>query len=282
MFSIIPLCDKRRTTLLQSHRFDLIYQAHNFFSKAYYYGIALTRKRSGSVSMGFGKLLIETIFTYLVTMGMMLLIRRAGLAPIRGDFGLYMLTGVSCFLLHNKIFKAVSNTSPVASLPLLGISEGTTIVGTVFHEVYLQAIMVIMFLAGIYLWYGRLDIDKPVMMLAIYLIVMIWSVAMGLVFYSLTPLAPKVFSAIAQVYRRIGIMTSGKMFVGNVIGIIGGGRFLFTIYLINPLFHCIDQMRGAVFENYTPIFTSIWYPLEMSGIFLVAGVIIYVGTRRFR
>ena len=48
------------------------------------------------------------------------------------------------------------------------------------------------------------------------------------------------------VFTRVMFVTSGKFFVANAVP--GWVRFYFDW---NPLFHLVDQLRGAVFVNYT-------------------------------
>ena len=40
----------------------------------------------------------------------------------------------------------------------------------------------------------------------------------------------------------------------------------------NPLFHCIDQARGFMFENYNPHNSSIEYPVIVTIILIVLGM----------
>lgn len=48
----------------------------------------------------------------------------------------------------------------------------------------------------------------------------------------------------------------------------------------NPLFHLIDQCRGFTFLNYDPHYSSISYPIYVSLVFLVLGLLGEFYTRR--
>ena len=68
------------------------------------------------------------------------------------------------------------------------------------------------------------------------------------------------------VFTRVMFVTSGKFFVANAVP--GWVRFYFDW---NPLFHLVDQLRGAVFVNYTARQTSLEYPMAVAFALLVLG-----------
>jgi ABC-type polysaccharide/polyol phosphate export permease len=60
---------------------------------------------------------------------------------------------------------------------------------------------------------------------------------------------------------------SGKMFVANQTPM-----YILSIFMWNPLFHCIDQTRGFMFLNYEPRYTSITYPIVTTFVLIVIGL----------
>ena len=57
------------------------------------------------------------------------------------------------------------------------------------------------------------------------------------------------------------------MFVANMVP-----GFIISMFDWNPLFHIIDQMRGAVFVNYFPHHTNCEYPLYVACGLLIIGL----------
>ena len=44
------------------------------------------------------------------------------------------------------------------------------------------------------------------------------------------------------------------------------------MYTWNPLFHSIDQTRGFMFENYHPHYSSVLYPIVVTMVLMVIGL----------
>ncbi|WP_340262584.1 hypothetical protein [Roseobacter sp. HKCCA0882] len=72
---------------------------------------------------------------------------------------------------------------------------------------------------------------------------------------------------VQQAYMRINMVASGKMFVANIVP-----GFIISMFDWNPLFHIVDQMRGAVFVNYFPHHTNWKYPLYVACGLLIIGL----------
>ena len=65
------------------------------------------------------------------------------------------------------------------------------------------------------------------------------------------------------------------MFVANTLP-----AYMLAMFDWNPLFHTIDQARGFIFINYNPHFSSISYPIYVSLVCLVIGLMGESYTRR--
>jgi ABC-type polysaccharide/polyol phosphate export permease len=71
------------------------------------------------------------------------------------------------------------------------------------------------------------------------------------------------------------MIASGKMFVANTLP-----AYMLAMFDWNPLFHCIDQMRGFVFVNYLPRNSSIEYPLYVTIVLMMIGMLGEFYTRQ--
>lgn len=162
-------------------------------------------------------------------------------------------------------------------MPLLAISPGIMICGKILHTMYMQIIIMALFYAGIWVYYGGIQIEYPIKAMWIFFLCAAWSVALSMCAYSIVPVWPTVFKKVVMVYRRLGVITSGKMVPGNMLSGAFHGMFAW-----NPLYHCIDQIRGAVFLNYTPFNSSISYPVNATIFAGSLAALLYVGLRRFR
>ena len=228
--------------------------------------------------MGFIKALLENVFMFVLMMGFMLLMRGVG-AKIRGEFGFFVLTGIALFMLHNKVFQAVSSMSKGdPMMPVLSISRGMMICGSILHVVYMQTCVTAIFFAVMCIIYQTIPVQDWSGIAYCYVLVIAWSIAVGLFFLSIQPLAPVIIPKIAQMYRRIGMITSGKMIPGNMMGMMG--RF-HGIFIMNPLFHLIDQTRGFTFQHYNPFISSLTYPIEATAGLLVISAVTYFAIQKY-
>jgi ABC-type polysaccharide/polyol phosphate export permease len=68
-------------------------------------------------------------------------------------------------------------------------------------------------------------------------------------------------------YRRVNMLTSGKMFVADTLP-----SFMLAMFDWNPLFHCVDQARGIMFINYSPMHSNLSYPPKVPLVAMVLGL----------
>ena len=100
-------------------------------------------------------------------------------------------------------------------------------------------------------------------------------VAIGMVFLALTPWHPPLVNMLLMVYRRVNMLASGKMFVANTLP-----SFMLVMFDWNPLFHCVDQARGVMFINYSPMHSNLSYPLKVALVAVVLGLMGEFFTRK--
>ena len=92
--------------------------------------------------------------------------------------------------------------------------------------------------------------------------------AVGMVFLALKPWFPR-FTGIAKtVYVRVNMIASGKLFVVNTLP-----ASMIAMFDWNPLFHIIDQLRGATFLHYNPQFTNADYPIYVALVLIMIGLL---------
>lgn len=197
---------------------------------------------------------------------------------VRGDFLLYVMSGIFVFMTHVKALGAVSGAEgPVSPMMQhLPMTPLISIVSAALGAIYVQFLSMAFLLTIYHLVWQPISIADPIGAIMMLLLAWFSGCCFGLVFGAVKPWLPTATGMLQMVYQRIQMFASGKMFLAN-----GLPAKMFVIFAWNPLFHIIDQGRGYVFENYNPLRTSIEYPLTVS---LIAGAIGILGlsyTNRF-
>jgi ABC-type polysaccharide/polyol phosphate export permease len=195
---------------------------------------------------------------------------------IRGDFLLYIMSGVFLYMTHAKTMGAVFGAEGPAS-PMMQHAPMNTVIAILsaaFGALYIQVLSMFAILF-IYYTIVPFTIDQPLQTFGMLLMAWYEGMALGMVLLALKPWNPTVVGIISTVYQRANMIASGKMFLANSLP--GYMRDLFDW---NPLFHIIDQARGFAFINYEPRYTTISYPLILCTVFLVLGLLGEFYTRR--
>lgn len=198
-------------------------------------------------------------------------------AKVRGEFILYVLSGVFLFMTHVQSVGAMTGIG-TANNPMMlhsPMNVMVMILATAFGTLYqqLMAILVILFIYSVAV--TPLDIQNPGGAFGMFMLSWFTGCAVGLVFMALKPWFPTTASMLSNIYRRLNMVFSGKMFVANALG---GGMLL--LFAWNPLFHIIDQCRGFVFRNYFPRNTSWEYALWVGIALLMLGLLAEFYTRQ--
>ncbi len=198
-------------------------------------------------------------------------------AKIRGDFLLYLMSGVFLYMTHNRTVTAVmgapaSTSSMMQHAPL---NPFITISAAAIAALYQQVLSLGIILFAYHALFNPITIDQPVGAIAALLMAWFSGVAVGVIFLAIKPWAPRLIPILRMVYLRANMITSGKMFVANTLP-----SSLLAIFGWNPLFHSVDQARGYIFLNYTPHFTSLTYPLYLSLTLLLIGLMLEFFTRQ--
>lgn len=196
---------------------------------------------------------------------------------IRGDFILYVMSGVFMFLTHTKAMGAVSGADGPASPMMMHapMNPIVAVTSAALASLYQQAFSAAVILLFYHTLISPITIHDPVGTVAMFLLSWFSGAAIGLIFYAAKPWHPDFVGILSTIYQRANMIASGKMFVANMATAKLRGLFDW-----NPLFHTIDQGRGFTFLNYHPRYTSIDYPIKVALVCILIGLMAEFFTRR--
>lgn len=226
------------------------------------------RKSHGSAVFG---LLMTVVQSVLMIVIMFFLFDLLGLrrVAVRGDFLLYVMSGVFMFMTHISAIGAVSRADGPAS-PMMMHSPMNPIIaicGSALAELYRQTLSASVILFLYHTLFNPVYIHDPVGVLGIHLLAWASGIGIGMVLRSIRPWQPDLATILTSIFMRANVIASGKMILANNMS-----PTLRSWFEWNPLFHVIDQGRGEIFLNYTPHFTTISYPVYFSLAFIVIGL----------
>jgi ABC-type polysaccharide/polyol phosphate export permease len=198
-------------------------------------------------------------------------------SAIRGDFLLFIMSGIFLFLTHTKSMGAIAGSEGPASPMMQHFPMNTAIAmaSAALSALYTQLLTVIIILLIYDLGWGPISIEDPIGALAMLLLAWFSGCAVGMVFLAIKPWFPGFVGVGTAIYARANMIASGKMFVANALP-----ASMLALFDWNPLFHIIDQARGFVFINYNPHYSSVSYPVYVSIGLLTIGLLGEFYTRR--
>lgn len=234
------------------------------------------RRTHGNAVIGLLLNILQTVLMVAAFFFMFDLLGMRGNA-IRGDFLLYVMSGVFMFMTHTKAMGAVVGsdgpTSPMMKHspmnPIISISAAA--LGSLYTQVLSAGVVLYIYHAA----FTPITIYEPVGAFGMLLVAWGSGVAIGMVFKSALPWQPEFFGILSTLYQRINMIASGKMFVANMMP-----TYILAYFDWNPLFHVIDQGRGYIFLNYHPRYSSTEYPLIIMLICIVLGLMGEFYTRK--
>ena len=199
---------------------------------------------------------------------------------IRGDFVIYIMTGIVLSMTHIKSMGAVQGAEGPTS-PMMQHAPMNTfisIVSGLLATLYIQTLAVafILFVYDVAINpYVLREIVDPVPVMGMFLLSWFSGGAVGLVFLALKPWFPGLTGTLSTLYKRANMIASGKMFVANSLP-----SFMISMFDWNPLFHTIDQARGFAFINYVPRNTNWEYVVYLSLTLVMIGLMGEFYTRK--
>lgn len=198
-------------------------------------------------------------------------------SAIRGDFLLYIMSGIFLFMTHTKAVGAVFGSEGPSSPMMQHVPMNTfiAITSSALSALYIQILSLVVVLFIYHVAFNPVVIDDPAGAVAMLLAAWFSGVGIGVVFLALKPWLPDFTTIAVSIYSRANMIASGKMFVANTLP----GSML-VLFDWNPLFHAIDQARGFIFLHYNPHFSSPLYPVYVGLALIVIGMMGEFYTRK--
>jgi ABC-type polysaccharide/polyol phosphate export permease len=242
----------------------------------YHAGVRNMRKTHHNAVLGLVMAIVQALLMLLVMYFMMSLFGLRRIA-VRGDFMLYVMSGVFMFMTHIKAIGAVAQAEGPTSAMMMHapMNPIISIMGAALGSLYRQTLAAAVILFVYHAAVNPITIDQPVGMLGMYLLSWFTGVGIGMVFLSAMPWQPEAIGVIKTLYQRANVIASGKMVLANNLA--PSRRDWFDW---NPLFHTIDQARGYIFLNYTPRYTSIDYAVYFALVCVMIGLMAEFFTRQ--
>lgn len=208
-------------------------------------------------------------FVMLAAFAMFFLILGLRSSPVRGEMILYLISGILVYITHIKTVSAVMGAGSPTSPMILHRPLNTLIliVSRAVSVLYSQIVMIMSVLLIYHIAINPITIDKPVRALFIFLLAWLTGCGVGLLFLAIQPWFPRFTAILRTVYIRVNMIASGKMFLVNTLP-----ASMIAMFDWNPLFHIIDQIRGATFLHYNPQFTNLEYPLYVALALIMIGL----------
>ncbi|MEO0915978.1 MAG: ABC transporter permease [Pseudomonadota bacterium] len=196
---------------------------------------------------------------------------------IRGDFLLYVMSGIFVFMVHIKALAAVAGADGPTSAIMqhLPMTPTVSLLSAALSTLYTQIISVAAILLGYHLLWTPLEIHQPIGAIAMVLLAWFSGISVGVCLLAVKPWMPKAVTTAQQIYTRFNMFASGKMFVANMMP-----ATMIYFFAWNPLFHIIDQGRGYIFVNYNPLKSNLEYPITVSVVLLIIGLLGESQTRK--
>ena len=242
----------------------------------YHVAVRNLRRTHNNAALGLVMSIVQALIMLLVMYFMMQLfgMRRAA---VRGDFMLYVMSGVFMFMTHIKTISAVSGADgPTSQLMMHApMNPIISIMGAALSSLYQQTLAAGSILFVYHAVWNPIYIDDPVGMMGMYLLSWFAGIGIGMVFLSARPWQPELIGIIVTLYTRANVIASGKMVLANNLPPARRNWFDW-----NPLFHTIDQGRGFIFLNYTPRYTSYEYAIYYATVCILIGLMAEFFTRQ--
>lgn len=198
-------------------------------------------------------------------------------SPIRGDFILFIMSGIFIYMTHVTAVGAVAGAEGPTSAMMKHTPMNTaiSITSSALAALYRQVLSCLVIL---YLYTAAIEpvqIENWAACLGMLILAWASGCCVGMIFRSISPWWPAGGQMITVFYQRLNMIASGKMFVANMLP-----GFILVLFDWNPLFHIIDQARGYAFINYTPYNSSLGYPVKVILALLMIGLMLEFVTRR--
>ncbi|KEP68689.1 ABC transporter permease [Thioclava sp. BHET1] len=243
----------------------------------YHATVRQLRKSHGNALVGLILNMFQTMLLVLTFYIMFSVLGMRGNA-IRGDFLLYIMSGIFLFMTHTKAMAAVFGAEGPTSQMMkhAPMTTAVAIAAAALSSLYIQLLSMFVVLFVYHTAFTQFVIYDWVGALAMVFLSWFTGCAIGLVLFAAKPWAPDIIGVVQQVYSRANMIASGKMFLANNLP-----HKMLVLFNWNPLFHTIDQARGYTFINYTPHFSNWHYPLYVGLALVMIGLMGEFYTRQY-
>jgi ABC-type polysaccharide/polyol phosphate export permease len=242
----------------------------------YHVAVRNLRKSHNNAVLGLVMSIVQSVMMLVIMYAMMSVFGMRKIA-VRGDFLLYVMSGVFLFMTHIKAIGAVSHADGPTSQMMMHapMNPIISIMGAALASLYQQALSASVILFVYHTVWTAISIEDPVGMLGMFVLSWFSGVGIGMVFLSAKPWQPELVGILVMIYQRANVIASGKMMLANNVS--PSRRAWFDW---NPLFHTIDQARGFIFLNYTPRYTDYIYAIEYALVCIMLGLMAEFFTRQ--
>ncbi|MGB1236487.1 MAG: ABC transporter permease [Planktomarina sp.] len=241
-----------------------------FLELLYHSTVRAVRKSGGrNVILGLLGSMMQSL-TFVLAFFFMFEVLGMRAAALRGDFLLYIMSGIFVFMTHTQTLSAVMGSEGPTS-PMMQHAPMNTMIAVIsaaFASLYTQLLSMCVIIFGYHVIFTPVTIYQPLPAVGMVLIAWFSGIAVGMVFLAAKPWSPGGVQLASTIYQRVNMFASGKMFVANTMP-----GFMLAMFDWNPLFHIIDQGRGFLFINYLPKHSSPTYPLIVAAALLMIGLI---------
>ncbi|MBP0483097.1 ABC transporter permease [Sagittula salina] len=245
----------------------------------YHNSVRAVRKTHENAFMAILMNLLQTIIFVLAFFAMFEIMGMRRNA-VRGDFLIYIMTGIFLYMTFSKTLGAVAGSEGPAS-PMMQhapMNTAIAIISAMLSTLYIQvlSLVAVLFVYDVaFNPFVMQEIYDPIGCLEMLLLSWFAGASIGMVFLAIKPWAPTPVSIASTIFQRANMIASGKMFVANTLP-----PYMLKMFDWNPLFHTIDQSRGHAFINYNPRNSSWEYPLVVSIVLLMVGLMGEFYTRK--
>ena len=250
--------------------------AVNFFELVYHSVVRSVRKQHNNAFAAIGINILQAVIFVGVFYVMFSVLGMRG-AAIRGDFVIYIMTGIFLFMVHTKTVAAVAAAEGPASAMMKHAPMTTMIAlaAAALGALYIQMLSLILIMSVYHLAFNPVVIYDPSGVMFMLMIAWFTGVAVGMVLLAIKPWAPAFTQIFTTIYQRANMIASGKMFLANSLP-----SFMLAMFDWNPLFHAIDQARGYAFINYNPRYSNWEYAVWVGVVLMVIGLMGEFYTRK--
>ena len=234
------------------------------------------RKSHGNAIVGLVLAIVQAIIMVL-TMYFLFDVMGLRKVAVRGDFMLYVMSGVFMFMTHIKAIGAVAGAENAASSMMMHapMNPIISICGAALATLYQQALAASVILFFYHSVFNPITIEDPVGMMAMFLLSWFTGCGIGMILMAFTPWQPELAGILTRLFMRLNMVASGKMLLAN-----NTQPKMRNLFDWNPLFHTIDQGRGFIFLNYAPRYTSWEYALKVALVCVMIGLMAEFFTRQ--